>query len=257
MVLTSEHLEHRINSRLTLRLPKFSVKAGEIVGLLGPNGAGKTTLLNILTGLVKPTQGMVRLGSADVFSASALDLAKSRSVMRAAHIHDSAQGLTVREVIALGSVSNPLHPRLVNTLVAAFARRFELAEMLDADFALLSSGEKQRVHAARVLLQVHGREKGHLIFLDEPYAHLDARHSQILAQEIQLLKKQGTAVLCILHDINFAARHCDRIVFMKDAAIGHESLAAKIFDTKLLERIYEMPFTILRSGGSRYVIPRH
>jgi iron complex transport system ATP-binding protein len=254
MILTAENLEYRINARLTLRMAHFQVAAGEIVGLLGPNGAGKTTLLNIITGITKPHRGRVLLNGRELFSQTALEAAAQRSVMRAAHIGDGAQGLNVREIIALGNISNPMHPRLANVLVSAFAHRFDLVELLDTDFAVLSSGEKQRVHAARIFLQLHGRERGHLVFLDEPYAHLDARHTQILAQELAFLKRDGAGIVVILHDINFAARHCDRICFIKDAEIVSESPAAKIYDPALLGRVYDASFTVLKSGKSRYVV---
>ncbi len=254
MILAAENLEYRINSRLTLRMPNFQVAAGEIVGLLGPNGAGKTTLLNIVTGLVRPHRGKVNLNGKDLFALTALEAAAQRSVMRAAHIGDGAQGLSVREIITLGNLSNPMHPRLANVLVAAFAHCFDLVELLDTDFSVLSSGEKQRVHAARIFLQLHGREKGHLVFLDEPYAHLDARHTQILAQELATLKKDGAGIVVILHDINFAARHCDRVCFIKEAEMIGESAAAKIYDPALLAKVYGASFTVLKSGKSRYVV---
>lgn len=255
-ILEASGLEYKINGKLTLRIPRFEVRPGEIVGLLGPNGAGKTTLLNLLTGLAQPHRGTIRLNGRDLRQQTALELALQRSVMRAAHVHDAAQGLTVREIVALGSISNPLHPRLVNVLAASLAHRFDLVELMHTDFAVLSSGEKQRVHAARIFLQLYGRENGHLVFLDEPYAHLDARHTQILAHELNWLKKGGAGVVVILHDINFAAQHCDRICFVKEAEIAGETSGAKIYDPNLLERVYDTEFTILKSGRSKYVVQK-
>ena len=59
-ILEASGLEYKINGKLTLRIPRFEVRPGEIVGLLGPNGAGKTTLLNLLTGLAQPHRGTIR-----------------------------------------------------------------------------------------------------------------------------------------------------------------------------------------------------
>ena len=112
------------------------------------------------------------------------------------------------------------------------------------------------MHAARIFLQLYGRENGHLVFLDEPYAHLDARHTQILAHELNWLKKGGAGVVVILHDINFAAQHCDRICFVKEAEIAGETSGAKIYDPNLLERVYDTEFTILKSGRSKYVVQK-
>lgn len=256
-ILAANDLEYRIHGKLTLRIPRFAVRPGEVVGLLGPNGAGKTTLLNLLTGITAPHRGTIRLNGRDLKQQTALGLAAQRSVMRAAHVHDAAQGLAVREIIALGTLSNPMHPRLANVIAASLAHRFDLVELMHSDFAVLSSGEKQRVHAARIFLQLYGRERGHLVFLDEPYAHLDARHTQVLAHELSDLKRAGAGIVCILHDINFASRHCDRIYFIKAAELVREVNAAQIYDRDLLENIYDASFAIVRAGRKKYVVSRN
>jgi len=257
VLLEAANLGFRIHKNLKLNVPRLRISSGEIVAILGPNGAGKTTFLNILTGVQSPHEGSVMLREESIFALSAMELARRRSVMRASALQDGAQGLSVREVIGLGAISNPMHPRLANVLVAALAHRFELLKLLETDFGLLSSGEKQRVHAARVFLQLYGRENGHLVFLDEPYAHLDARHTQLLARELTELKKQGAGILCVLHDINFAGQNTDRVIFLKDAEIIEEADAGKIYESELLERVYDARFAVLKSGRSRYVVAKN
>ncbi|MBN8219776.1 MAG: ATP-binding cassette domain-containing protein [Spirochaetes bacterium] len=256
-ILATKDLEYRIHRKLTLRVPRFEIRPGEVVGVLGPNGAGKTTLLNLLTGIAEPHRGTIRLNGKNLRQQTALELAAQRSVMRAAHVHDAAQGLTVREIVALGTLSNPMHPRLANVIAASLAHRFDLVHLMHSDFSVLSSGEKQRVHTARIFMQLYGREPGHLVFLDEPYAHLDARHTQVLAHELSYLRGEGAGIVCILHDINFASRHCDRIYFMKDATLVREVRATQIYNRHLLENIYDASFAIVRAGREKYVVSRN
>lgn len=255
-VLRAANIVHRINAQLTLQVATFAVKPGEFVAILGPNGAGKTTLLNVLAGGLKAGQGTVSLAGQRLQDLPAPVLAARRAVVRA--VSDGlASGLTVREVIELGALSQRLSLRLLHTLTMTYARALDLDARLDADFAVLSSGEKQRVHFARALLQAYGREAGFLLLLDEPFAHLDARHAQAVTREIMRLKQAGAAIICILHDINYAAHHADRVMFMKQAGIAAELPAKDIMNKTLLETIYETPFAILRQGKRIYAIPKN
>lgn len=253
--LSARGIVYRVHAGLTVNAPALDIMPAEMIGILGPNGAGKTTLMNLLTGTLRPVQGEVVMKNRAVHAMPAPELAQRRTVVRASS--DSATaGLTAREVIELGALSNPLPVPLLHALCSACAQAFDLAGRLDADFAVLSSGEKKRVEIARALVQVHGREEGHVLFLDEPFAHLDSRHAHAVKKELVSLRQKGVAIVCILHDINFAAQNCDRIIFVRDAQIIEETDRSGVYSPQLLERVYDTPFAVLRSGRSRYVIAR-
>jgi len=253
-VLRAANIVHRINAQLTLNVAEFCAKPGEFVAVLGPNGAGKTTLMNILAGGLKPRHGSVSLAGKNLRDLPAPELAARRAVVRASS-DGLATGLTAREVIELASLSQRISPRLLQTLTVAYARALDLEARLEADFNVLSSGEKQRVHFARALLQANGREPGFLLLLDEPLAHLDAKHAQAVTHELMQLRENGAAIICILHDINYAASYADRVVFMKRAGVVAELPAKEIMNRSLLEQIYETPFAIMRQGKKTYAIP--
>jgi iron complex transport system ATP-binding protein len=253
--LSARGIVSRVHAGLTVHVKSLEIMPADMIGILGPNGAGKTTLMNLLTGTLRPVQGEVVMHNRAVHAMPAPELAARRTVVRASS--DSATaGLTAREVIELGALSNPLPLPLLHALVSAYAQAFDLAGRLDADFAVLSSGEKKRVEIARALVQIYGREAGHVLFLDEPFAHLDSRHAHAVKKELIWLRQKGVAIVCILHDINFAAQNCNRIIFMRDAQIIEETDSSGVYRPQLLERVYDTPFAVLRSGRRRYVIAK-
>jgi len=254
VLLSATNIVHRINGQLTLKVSHLGIKKGEFLAILGPNGAGKTTMLNILAGGLKTSEGRVLLAGENVQALQAPELAARRAVVRATS-DDMATGLTAREVIELGALSQPLAQLQMHAITMAYARALDIDQRLDADFAVLSSGEKQRVHVARALLQSFGREAGFLLLLDEPFAHLDAKHAQAVTRELNELKQRGAAILCILHDINYAADHADRVIFMKRAEIAAELTGKAILDKAILEKIYETTFAIVRQGKRTYAVP--
>ncbi|MCX7632966.1 MAG: ATP-binding cassette domain-containing protein [Turneriella sp.] len=254
-VLVARNIVHHLSQALTIHVPELCLNAGEILGILGPNGAGKTTLMNILSGSLRAHEGEILLQGYPLHRYNAIELAARRSVTRAG-ADASAGGLTAREVIELGSLTNPMPVRLLHVLVSCYAAALDLSLRLETEFALLSSGEKKRVEFARALVQTYGREQRHVLFMDEPFAHLDARHARAVRQEICYLLRRKVAVLCILHDINLAATLCDRIVFMREGKIIAQLPARQIYRPELLEAVYGEKFAVLRSGRNKYVVAK-
>ncbi len=253
--LTARNLQYRVHAGLSIRVPALEIHARQMLGVLGPNGAGKTTLMNLLTGRLRPVHGELVIKQRPVHAMTADELAGFRTVVRAS-ADSGGSGLTAREVMELGALSNPIPTRLLHVLIAAYAQAFGLISRLDTDFERLSSGEKKRVEITRALIQVYGREEEHILFLDEPFAHLDARHAEAVRKELCSLKDRGVALLLILHDINFAAHHCDRILLMRQGQIAADITPSDIYDPLLLEKVYDTHFVISRSGRRKYVIAK-
>jgi len=193
----------------------LDVLAGEVVALVGPNGAGKSTLLAVLAGDRRPDRGDVRLAGRPVSGQSSRDLARRRAVLpqRAG----LAAGFTALEVVMLGQDGGLPRDR------ARAARRrlaaVDLAAFADRLYPTLSGGEQQRVQLARVLEQL-GDDGGRALFLDEPTASLDPRHQHLVLALARRAAAAGHAVVVVLHDLNLAARHADRI-----AVLDHGQLA--------------------------------
>lgn len=182
--------------------------AGETLGLVGPNGAGKSSLLRLFYGAGRPSSGRVLAGGHDLATLSA----RERARLVAAVPQDSPPpfAMTVREVVETGRwphcgglLGGDAHGRAA---VDAALERLGLAAIAGRLVASLSGGERKRVHIARALAQ-----GPRALVLDEPVNHLDIRHQLELMASIRAL---GATVLVALHDLELAARHCDRIAVL-------------------------------------------
>lgn len=209
-------LSYRIGPRTLVDDVGIRVAAGEVVALVGPNGAGKSTLLGLLSGDLRPHAGEVRIGGAPIGRWSARRLARARSVLPQQAL--LRFGFTAREVVAMGR--SPYVGGLGvmgardHAVVDAQMERVEVAALAGRRFPTLSGGEAARVSLARVLAQ-----EAPVMLLDEPTAALDLRHQEVVMRVARELAGEGAAVVMVLHDLNLAAAHCDRVGLMGDGRL--------------------------------------
>jgi len=189
---------------LVLHNIDLSVKGGEMVGLLGPNGSGKTTLLKLASGILKPTQGEIRLAGDRLSS------------LQQFHIPFA---FTTGEVVMLGRTpflraladESEADMRLVSNALEIVG----ISELAERRFNELSGGERQKVILAMALAQ-----QPKLLLLDEPTVHLDIAHQmEILELVRELNTAQGLTVIAAMHDLNLAALYFDRLVLLKEGRV--------------------------------------
>ncbi|HWU42512.1 MAG TPA: ABC transporter ATP-binding protein, partial [Bdellovibrio sp.] len=167
-------------SKPTLVIPEFSIEKGEELFLYGPSGSGKTTLLECLSGVLKPTQGRLKILGQDLSAMSAAD----RDAFRAEHMGYIFQSfnlipyLSVQENIELPiHLSSARKARLgsVDTemVIRALCGNLGIGDLLEKKVLELSVGQQQRVAVARALLG-----KPDLLLADEPTSALDADHRE-------------------------------------------------------------------------------
>jgi iron complex transport system ATP-binding protein len=188
-------------------------RAGEVVALLGANGAGKSTLLRLLSGLLAPAEGVVKLGGADI---SGLDRrAVARAVALVPQSERAAEGFTVREVVAMGRAphqdgwmrAGPADLAAVDDALD----RCDLRAVADRAVETLSGGEQRRVAIARALAQKAG-----VLALDEPSAFLDVRHRLELYDLLaEVAKREKVACVVAMHDLDAAARVATQVLLLR------------------------------------------
>jgi len=187
----------------------LEVQEGEFFGLLGPNGAGKTTLISILAGLVRASEGHVRVHGHDVQA----DYAAARRLLGVVPqelVFDPF--FSVRE--ALKIQSGYFGVRHNDAWVDELLESLGLADKAGANMRQLSGGMKRRVLVAQAL--VH---KPRVIVLDEPTAGVDVELRQTLWQFIAKLNKQGHTVLLTTHYLEEAEALCGRIAMLKQGQV--------------------------------------
>ncbi len=199
----------------------FAVHAGEIVALIGPNGAGKTTLFNVISGILPPSAGRVRLFGAE--AGRARPRAAARLGLARTFQHTKLLGArSVLENIALGAHLSGRAgiPRAMLRLDRAeearllaeargHAARVGLEDVLDTPAGDLPLGRQRVVEIARALCL-----RPRLLLLDEPAAGLRLQEKQHLAALLRQLRDEGMGVLLVEHDMDFVMRLADRVVVM-------------------------------------------
>jgi len=183
----------------------LQIRGGEIVGLLGPNGAGKTTALRCIAGILKPTEGAIRIAGYDLERQTARAKAALAFVPEVPSLYEL---LTVDEhlrFVAMCYDSLDVYERIRNDLLA----RYSLAEKRDALVATLSKGMKQKVAVACAL--VH---EARVMLFDEPLIGIDPAGAAELKREIRGARDRGCAVLVSTHLLDTAETLCDRVVIL-------------------------------------------
>jgi ABC-2 type transport system ATP-binding protein len=200
-------LSHRYGAVEAVSGIRFDVAAGEIFGLLGPNGAGKTTTLESVLGLIAPDQGSITIAGTDARADPRGARAKTGAVLQSTGLQDK---ITPREALDLFAAFYPA-PLNANDLLT----RFGLTEKATARFETLSGGQKQRLALALAFV---GNPQ--VLVLDEPTAGLDPQMRREVQDHILAMKDSGRAILLATHDMEEAARLCDRVAVITRGRIA-------------------------------------
>ncbi|MEO6394932.1 MAG: type I secretion system permease/ATPase [Devosia sp.] len=218
-------------TRLVLRQIGFVLSPGEALGIIGPSGAGKSTLARLLVGVLKPSQGAVRLDGADIRNWPEAEVGR--------HIGYLPQDIELFADSVAANIS-----RFQSGMDAEVIRAAEMAGVHDMiqrlpdgyntqvgeGGAVLSGGYRQRIGLARA---VFGRPS--LVVLDEPSSNLDADGDAALTDCLASLKAMGTTVVIVSHRPGSLAR-VDRILVLRDGAMDalgpRDDIAARLMRTE-------------------------
>ncbi|OPA84212.1 heme ABC transporter ATP-binding protein [Pseudomonas fluorescens] len=212
-MLSVQALQIRRSHKTVLADITLDLLPGEVFGVLGPNGAGKSTLLGALCGELPPDEGSVRLDKRALKDWSGSQRAQRLAVLPQTSTLDF--GFRVEEVVGMGRLPHRTGQVRDDEIIQAALQAADVAHLSGRSYLALSGGERQRVHLARVLAQLWPGEAGQTLLLDEPTSMLDPLHQHTTLQAIRTFADRGAAVLVILHDLNLAARYCDRILLLE------------------------------------------
>jgi len=193
----------------------MSIERGELVLLMGPSGSGKTTLLTLISGLIKPTSGSVRIDGIEISDKNQKELARLR-LEKIGFIFQHFNLLS-----ALTAVENVMIPLIIKGIDSREAKR--KAERILEDFGLknrmhhkpedLSGGEQQRIAIARAVIS-----DPELIIADEPTANLDSKKGREVMDLIRSMVDRGKAAIIASHDPR-VEDFADRIIRMEDGKL--------------------------------------
>ncbi len=220
-----------------LRDVSLTIRRGEVYGLIGPNGAGKTTFFNCMTGLYVPDGGGFMFNSAPLV-ADAPHQAAERGIARTFQNIRLFGNMTALENVMVGRhvrtragvVGAMLHNRATRDEEAAIRQRaidllhYVRIEDRAEDLAKnLSYGDQRRLEIARALAT-----EPSLLCLDEPAAGMNATETEALRELIEGIRRDGTTILLIEHDVKLVMGLCDRVAVLDYGALVIEDVPAVV-----------------------------
>jgi branched-chain amino acid transport system ATP-binding protein len=184
------------------------------VGLFGPNGHGKTTLLRAVSGLIKPKNGRIRFGDADITGLPPQTIV-SKGLVHVPQGSTLMPRMTVLETLTLGSYSKRAWPLRRKTLEQVLAIFPQLAERRHQYCNTLSGGERQMAAIGAGLM---GCPK--LLMLDEPTLGLAPKLRSELVRAIRSIAGTGVDLLIVDQDIDMLLGVCDRLYLIEEGRVG-------------------------------------
>ena len=189
----------------------FEVKKGEIFGFLGPNGAGKTTTIRMMTGVLKPTEGIVSIFGQDVWKNPILVKQITGNVPEEANVYFEMSGL--QNLLFIGELYGVSKKERLEQ-AKALLKKFELYEKRNLKAMKYSKGMKQRLLLCMALMS-----NPEILFLDEPTSGLDVQSARIIKQLIREYNEKGVTIFLTTHDMEVANELCHRIAIINQGKI--------------------------------------
>jgi len=224
VVLEDVHFSYRKGTEV-LKGISFSMEKGELLTIVGNNGSGKTTLAKQLVGLLRPTSGRVRVCGLDVSRTNLADLARRAAYVFQYPEHQFvAQGKAVYDEIAFNLRAAGRDEREIEARVADLVHRFQLDGKETASPYVLSGGEMRTLSVACML-----STDPELLILDEPTYGQDRARITALLQRLGELRRAGTSVIMISHDMRLVAEYADRVALLNDGQLLFHGPPAELF----------------------------
>lgn len=231
----------------------IGIEPGELHALVGPNGAGKSTLFGVLAGDVTPLYGEVLLDGVGLAGIRPKELARRRAVLLQ---HNTVFfSFTVRQVVQMGRAPWARTPAEIDddNAVAAAMVATEVLHLGGRSVSSLSGGERARVALARVLAQ--GTD---VLLLDEPTAALDLKHQEDVMRVARMRAREGATVAIVLHDLNAALAHADRVTLLSRGRVVASGTPAEVLTAARIEEVYGQPVEVFPHPrtGVPLIVPR-
>ena len=220
---------------------------GDLVGIVGCNGAGKSTLLKTIRGLLPMQSGEVLY-----FNKPLADYDDKELARNIAYLQQQVElgfGYTGRDVVLAGRYpfmkwweSETEDDEKLAMACMDYTGTLDLA---DRALTEVSGGQKQRILWAKVLAQ-----QTPILFLDEPTTGLDMVYQEELFRFAKQLVNMGKTILMVVHELNFAAKYCNRIMLLGEQHILADDVPEKVFTEELLSRAYHAKIKVVKNPAT-------
>ena len=220
------------------------INAGDFIGIVGPNGAGKSTLLKTLRGLLPLHSGNVKYYGRNFNTLKDKDFAKL-----VAYLQQNLEigfGYTGFDIVLAGR-----YPYIkwwkgeseADKILAMECMEYTgTAGLANRPVNEVSGGQKQLILLAKVLVQ-----QTPILFLDEPTAGLDMVYQEEIFRFANELVRTGKTILMVVHELNLAAKYCNRIFLIGENKLLADGSPSEVFTESLLSQAYKADVEIIRN----------
>jgi cobalt/nickel transport system ATP-binding protein len=228
--IEAENVSYRYpDGSVGVRDVNLEVYSGDRIGLIGANGSGKSTLILLLSGLIKPTEGRVKIFGKEPDKKNVEEIRRRIGVVFQ-NPDDFLFNPTVRDELLYVPRQLEWSDEELERVLKAYAKMFRIEHITDKPPFRLSGGEKKKVEIASVLIY-----NPEVLLLDEPTAYVDGKTRR---QIMETLKSFDGTIIVATHELDVAKKLIDTVVLLnldhKIEAVGGKEL---LHDIELLERV--------------------
>ncbi len=239
----AEGLAWEVDAKRILNDVSLHADGGQFVGLVGPNGAGKSTLLRAISGILSHVEGTVSLDGQDLRSLSSRRVAANLALIP--QIAPYTYGFTSLELVLMGRYPHlgrfQIEGKDDHRIAMDAMELTETEGFAERTMDTLSGGERQRVLVARALAQ-----QPRVLLLDEPTSNLDVLHQLKVLDVVRQMVDDGLAAIAAIHDLNMAARYCDRLVLLQEGQVAAEGPAEDVLTPQAIKSAFGVNAAVYR-----------
>lgn len=243
-IISLDSVTFSYNHQPVLKDLNLSLVSGQFIGIIGPNGSGKTTLLKLISGILSPQQGTIKLLNQDIGKMSRKKIAQVVSMVpQESYI---AYNYKVKEVVFMGRIP------FISQWKGETARDYQISKdamektdsLIYAEKGIrqISGGEMQRVSIARALAQ-----SPRILMLDEFTSHLDLNYKyEIIRILRQLLKKEIMCIISVFHDLNLASYCSDNLILLNKGRIEKTGSPQEVINNHNIKKVFQTETHIIQ-----------
>lgn len=246
-IIEVENISFGYGKKITIENLNLLIEKGNLTCIVGPNGCGKTTLIKLISGILKPFSGVIRINGKEISDYSNLELSKILSYLPQ-RVEFNPE-ITVIEAIFTARLLNfAFEPgRIDKEKVKDVIEEFNIYHLKDRKLSSLSGGELQKV----LIAMLRARES-YIYLFDEPLNNLDIKNQITIMEIIKTLVNEKRVVVCVLHDINMALKYADDIIFMREGKIK-AFLKPQDVSRDILRDVFEVDMNVEIFGDKKIV----
>lgn len=238
-------------SKPVLKDVSASFESGKLCAVVGPNGCGKTTLIRLLSRLLRPESGELRLGEKPFAAYGRKEFAQRLALLPQTR---PVPAIAVRELVSHGRFPYlDLSRRLTKEdeeMVDKALRDTNTAVLAERELRELSGGERQRVYLAMLLAQ-----DTPCVLLDEPTTYLDVSSQFAIMEALRRMSESGKCVVAVLHDLALALRYCDKMIVMDEGRVLASGTPEELVRNGILDLVFKVRCAALEGPeGVEYII---